>query len=50
METAILAETLKPIYHTTGYYIFEDRALNIHRRQNLKYLLRSQIEETTWKT
>jgi len=45
METAILAETLTPIYQITGCYILEDRALNIHRRQNLKYLLSSQIEE-----
>jgi len=50
METVILAETLTPMYQITGCYILEDRALNIHRRQNLKYLLSSQIEETTWKT
>ena len=50
METAIPAETT-PVYQTTGCCILEYRALNIHYRQNLKYyLLRSQMEETTWKT
>jgi len=51
METAIPTEMLTPIYQTIGCYILEDRALNIHHRQSLKYyLLRSQIEEATWKT
>jgi len=36
METASPAETLTPIYQATGCYILEDRALNIHHRQNLK--------------